>query len=88
LHQEIEAPPHRVVLREEPAQLAEVGVEPRELLRYVRAIGQERDAINHPGKESFDGEIARFLMWDRPLDDAELAKTLATLRLAYGSKGN
>ena len=25
------------------------------------AIGQERDAIEHPGKESFDGEIARFL---------------------------
>ena len=26
------------------------------------AIGQERDAIEHPGKESFDGEIARLLM--------------------------
>jgi hypothetical protein len=36
------------------------------------AIGQERDAIQHPGKESFDGEIARFLLWDRPLSDAEL----------------
>jgi len=36
------------------------------------AIGQERDAIQHPGKESFDGEIARFLLWDRPLTDAEL----------------
>ncbi len=36
------------------------------------AIGQERDAIQHPGKESFDGEIARFLLWDRPLTDAEM----------------
>ena len=36
------------------------------------AIGQERDAIQHPGKESFDGEVARFLLWNRPLTDAEL----------------
>ena len=36
------------------------------------AVGQERDAIQHPGKESFDGEIARFLLWNRPLPDAEL----------------
>jgi len=36
------------------------------------AVGQERDAIQHPGKESFDGEIARFLLWNRPLTDAEL----------------
>ncbi|CAN0308132.1 unnamed protein product, partial [Ectocarpus fasciculatus] len=26
------------------------------------AIGQERDATNHPGHESFDGEIAQFLI--------------------------
>ncbi len=36
------------------------------------AIGQERDAIQHPGWESFDGEVARFLLWNRPLTDAEL----------------
>ena len=36
------------------------------------AVGQERDAIQHPGKESFDGEIGRFLLWNRPLTDAEL----------------
>jgi len=36
------------------------------------AIGQERDAIQHPGRESFDGEIARFLLWNRPLSDQEL----------------
>ena len=36
------------------------------------AIGQERDAIQHPGKESFDGEVARFLLWNRPLSDEEL----------------
>lgn len=36
------------------------------------AIGQERDATNHPGHESFDGEIARFLIYDRPLLNNEL----------------
>ncbi len=43
------------------------------------AIGQERDAIEHPGKESFDGEIARFLIWERPLTDAELSEAIKTL---------
>jgi|694.fasta_scaffold87593_2 hypothetical protein len=47
------------------------------------AIGQERDAIEHPGKESFDGEIARFLIWERPLEDAELAKTMQILNKTY-----
>lgn len=47
------------------------------------AIGQERDATNHPGTESFDGELARFLIYDRPLTDAELKRTLDHLRKAY-----
>jgi hypothetical protein len=47
------------------------------------AIGQERDAIQHPGVESFDGEIARFLIWDRPLADAELAAAMDRLRATY-----
>jgi hypothetical protein len=34
------------------------------------AIGQERDATNHPGRESFDGELARFLIYERPLTNA------------------
>jgi len=42
-------------------------------------IGQERDAFEHPGKESFDGEIARLLIWSRPLSDEELASTLRLL---------
>ena len=50
------------------------------------AIGQERDAIEHPGHESFDGEIARFLIWERPLTDAELAATIATLQKYYIEK--
>ena len=50
------------------------------------AVGQERDAIQHPGHESFDGEIARLLIWDRPLDDEQLANVMATLRKAYGLK--
>lgn len=47
------------------------------------AIGQERDAIEHPGHESFDGEIARFLIWERPLTDEELAKSMELLRGIY-----
>jgi type 1 glutamine amidotransferase len=47
------------------------------------AIGQERDAINHPGVESFDGEIARFLIFDRALTDAELADMLRHLLVGY-----
>jgi hypothetical protein len=43
------------------------------------AIGQERDAIEHPGVESFDGEISRFIIWDRPLTDDELAKAMGSL---------
>jgi hypothetical protein len=48
------------------------------------AIGQERDATNHPGKEAFDGEIARFLLWKRPLKDAELTETFDALKKFYG----
>lgn len=44
------------------------------------AVGQERDAIQHPGKESFDGEIARFLLWNRPLTDAELRTVFEGLK--------
>jgi len=47
------------------------------------AIGQERDATNHPGKEAFDGEIARFLMYERPLTDAELSRMLGYLKKTY-----
>jgi hypothetical protein len=46
-------------------------------------VGQERDAIEHPGHESFDGEIARFLIWDHPLDDAALQKTMSSLQKKY-----
>lgn len=47
------------------------------------AIGQERDATNHPGKESFDGEIARFLLYERPLSGGELKQTLEYLKGTY-----
>ncbi len=49
-------------------------------------IGQERDAIEHPGHESFDGEIARFLIWDRPLTASELTTAIATLQETYIAK--
>ncbi len=48
------------------------------------AVGQERDATNHPGEESFHGEIARFLIFERPLGDDELAEMMAFLRGEYG----
>ena len=47
------------------------------------AIGQERDATNHPGKESFDGELARFLIYERPLTRDELKQTLDHLTKTY-----
>jgi hypothetical protein len=50
------------------------------------AIGQERDATNHPGVESFEGEIARFLIYERPLKDTELSEMMETLKKEYGIK--
>lgn len=47
-------------------------------------IGQERDAVEHPGKESFIGEISRFLLYERPLNDKELIKAARNIRNEYG----
>lgn len=47
------------------------------------AIGQERDATNHPGHESFNGEIARLLIYDRPLKDEELKSLVTHLMKKY-----
>jgi len=47
------------------------------------AIGQERDATNHPGRESFDGELARFLVCDRPLTNDELQQAMDSLKKTY-----
>ena len=47
------------------------------------AIGQERDATNHPGRESFDGELARFLIYDRPLGNDELQQDMDSLKKTY-----
>lgn len=49
-------------------------------------IGQERDATNHPGYESFDGEIARFLVYERPLGDNEIKKVIEYLSKIYNIK--
>lgn len=49
----------------------------------MMAIGQERDATNHPGKESFSGEIARFMIYNRALSDAELADVASSLKEKY-----
>ena len=50
------------------------------------AVGQERDATNHPGKGSFDGSIARFLIFDRPLSDPELQRVAEHLVERYQVK--
>lgn len=50
------------------------------------AIGQERDATNHPGRESFKGEIARIMFWQRPMSDEELAQTLQAMKTIYQIK--
>jgi len=47
------------------------------------AIGQERDATNHPGHESFDGKLARLLIWERPLSNQEFEKVLSLLKKTY-----
>lgn len=47
------------------------------------AIGQERDATQHPGKESFHGEIARFLIYERPLSQEEITSMIKHLAKTY-----
>jgi hypothetical protein len=67
----------------EPVDSKQVPVNP-EANPSKMAVGQERDATNHPGHESFCGEIARFLIFDRPLSDEELAEMAKTLKADYG----
>lgn len=66
-----------------PAGQGEIPVNPKANPSRM-SIGQERDATNHPGHESFDGEIARFLIFARPLSDAELKTLIHSLRERYG----
>ncbi len=51
------------------------------------AIGTERDATNHPGSESFDGEIARILIYEKPLTEEEFTSTITYLSRKYTSTG-
>ena len=46
-------------------------------------VGQERDATNHPGRESFDGEISRFLIYERPISGDEIGQVLEYLKRKY-----
>jgi hypothetical protein len=48
------------------------------------AVGQERDATNHPGAESCDAEIARLLIFDSAHSDAEMAEIFTSLIRKYG----
>ncbi|VGO15455.1 hypothetical protein PDESU_04038 [Pontiella desulfatans] len=47
------------------------------------AIGTERNAINHMGKESFDGELARLLMFETALDQQEMRTVYGYLKKLY-----
>ena len=47
------------------------------------AIGTERNAINHQGKESFDGELARLLMYETALDQQEMKAVYNYLKKVY-----
>lgn len=70
---------------EKPVATGEAPVEPASNPSRM-TVGQERDAIEHPGHESFDGEIARFLIWERPLTDKELTDAMTALISAYAIK--
>lgn len=69
----------------EPAATGEFPVNP-DADPSRMSVGQERDAIEHPGVESFDGEIARLLIWERPLTDPELAAAMKILKQVYQLK--
>lgn len=47
------------------------------------AIGTERNAINHQGGESFDGEMAKFLLYGRPLSNEEMLQVVDILQSTY-----
>lgn len=47
------------------------------------AVGQERDATDHPGCESFEGELARLLIYERPLSNDELSEAMLQLCETY-----
>jgi hypothetical protein len=66
----------------EPVATAPFPVNPKANASKM-AIGQERDATNHPGKEAFDGEITRLLIYERPLSGTELNQTLTHLKKVY-----
>ncbi len=47
------------------------------------AIGTERNAVNHQGGESFDGELARILIYERPLSKQEMKTQFDYLKEVY-----
>jgi hypothetical protein len=49
-------------------------------------VGQERDAVEHPGKESFDGSIARLLIYEGGLDDVKFRQKINELMKMYKIK--
>lgn len=53
-----------------PLTVAQFPVMPKSNL-YKMVVGQERDAVEHAGKGSFDGSIARLLIYEGGMDDVK-----------------
>jgi len=50
------------------------------------AIGTERNAIIHQGAESFDGELARLLIYGTALDQQKMEEVYDYVRTVYFEK--
>jgi len=47
------------------------------------AIGTERNATNHPGSASFNGEISRFIIYEKPLTNQDMGEIINYLKKNY-----
>jgi type 1 glutamine amidotransferase len=47
------------------------------------AVGTERDATNHPGGESYNGEMTRLLIYETALSDSDFARVMKALKHYY-----
>lgn len=69
---------------DDPSRVASSGKYPVADVEPSRmAIGTERNAINHQGKESFDGELTRLLMYKTALDQKEMEEVHDYLLTLY-----
>jgi len=69
----------------EPISVSQFPVNP-EANPSKMCIGQERDAVEHPGKESFDGAITRLLIYEGGLGDIKFQQEIKKLLKMYSIK--